>query len=87
MVQQQLDSSDFHATTQKVGQVTAAVNHVKNGLNTNDQHLRANHIKTIFELYAELTTLVQAYGQMVAHDLKEFDQVGVNIQQTDEDAK
>lgn len=87
MVQQHLDSADFHASTQKVGQVTAAVNHVKNGLNTNDQHLRANHIQKVFELYGELTTLVQAYGQMVAHDLQEFNQVGVNIKQTDEDAK
>lgn len=87
MVQQQLNGSTFHATTHKVGQATAAVNNIKNGLNTNETHLRANHIKNIFELYSELTILVQAYGQMVAHDLKEFDQVGVNIKQTDEDAK
>lgn len=87
MGKQELDSASYETVAMNVGKIASSVANVKNGLNTDDGNLKVHHIQQIFNLYNELTTLVSTYGQMVTHDLKEFEQIGVNIQKTDEDAK
>ncbi|MDR0299534.1 MAG: hypothetical protein LBI13_05560, partial [Streptococcaceae bacterium] len=59
---------------------------VRNGLDTNDAHLKLDQIQTIFQIYDDLSKLVASYGDMVAHDLGEFKQVAINIQNTDREA-
>lgn len=86
MGQQKLDSKGYETVTMKVGSITSKVSGVRNGLNTSTAHLKVKHIQTIFQIYDDLSRLVSAYGEMVEHDLKEFKQVGINIQQTDKDA-
>ena len=83
MTKQTLDSKGYETVTMQVGKITAKVSGVKNGLNTSTSHLKVAHIQTIFQIYNDLSRLVSAYGELVAQDLQEFRQVGVNIQQTD----
>ncbi|GAB2025983.1 hypothetical protein OfM1_20560 [Lactovum odontotermitis] len=86
MVQQMLDSGGYERVTVKVGTVTSEVAGVRNGLSTNDAHLKVTTVPKIFEIYDELTQLVSAYGVMAQKDLEEFRQLAVNIINTDEEA-
>ncbi|MCR3761157.1 hypothetical protein KYB31_19465, partial [Clostridium felsineum] len=70
-----------------VGKIAAKVAGVRNGLDTKDDHLKVDKIQTIFKIYDDLTKLVSSYGEMAAHDLKEFNQIGINIEKTDEESK
>ena len=66
-----------------VGKIAAKVAGVRNGLDTKTDHLKVDKIHTIFKIYDDLTKLVSSYGEMAAHDLKEFRQLGINIENTD----
>ncbi|AAK81625.1 hypothetical protein BJV85_000195 [Clostridium acetobutylicum] len=67
----------------KVGKIASKVAGVRNGLDNKYDHLKVDKIHTIFKIYDDLTKLVSSYGEMAAHDLKEFRQLGVNIENTD----
>ncbi|MCL2113910.1 MAG: hypothetical protein FWH31_08120 [Streptococcaceae bacterium] len=86
MSQQKLDSGGYETVTMHVGKIASEVSGVRNGLDTNNAHLKVSHIKTIFQIYDDLSKLVASYGEMAEHDLQEFRQVGVNIQKTDQEA-
>ena len=81
-----LDNGGYETVTTTVGTIASEVSGVHNGLNTNDAHLKVNHIQTIFEIYDDLSKLIASYGAMAEHDLQEFRQIGVNIEQTDAEA-
>jgi hypothetical protein len=80
------DSGTYENETMSVGKIVAKVAGISNGLDTNDAHLKVDKIHTIFKIYDELTNLMRSYGEMAAHDLQEFQQVGVNIKNTDKEA-
>lgn len=86
MVQQMLDSGGYDTVTVKVGTVASEVASIKNGLNTNDAHLKVTTVPKIFDIYDELTQLVSSYGVMAQKDLEEFKQLAVNIINTDSEA-
>lgn len=78
-----VDTNKHETEIMSVGKIAAKVAGVRNGLDTNDEHLKVDKIHTIFKIYDELTKLVSSYGEMAAHDLVEFRQLGVNIKNTD----
>jgi len=81
------DSVQYKIELMGVEKSAAKVAGIRNGLDTNDEHLKVDKIHTIFKIYDDITKLVSSYGEMAAHDLKEFRQVGVNIENTDKEAK
>ncbi|GAB2024704.1 hypothetical protein OfM1_07750 [Lactovum odontotermitis] len=86
MVQQMLEGGGYETVTVKVGTVASEVAGIKNGLNTNDAHLKVTRVPAVFEIYDELTQLVASYGAMGQGDLEEFRQLAVNIRNTDGEA-
>ncbi|MDR2833705.1 MAG: hypothetical protein LBV67_08325 [Streptococcaceae bacterium] len=86
MVKNAIDSSGFESVTGNVRKSAAKVAGVRNGLSTNDAHLKVEKIETIFHLYDDLSKLISSYGRMVEHDVEEFQQLGRNMKKTDMEA-
>lgn len=66
-----------------VKKITGKVASIGNGLDTKAEHLKVDKIKNIYQIYDDITNLVRAYGKMVEHDLVQFEQLRINIQNTD----
>jgi|GEM_PF-1853087 hypothetical protein len=66
-----------------VKKITDKVASIGNGLDTKAEHLKVDKIKKIYQIYDDITKLVSSYGKMVEHDLVEFNQLRINIQNTD----
>ncbi|URZ08860.1 hypothetical protein [Clostridium felsineum] len=77
------DTNKNNAEIMSIGKITKKVAGVRNGLDTKDDHLKVDKIHTIFKIYDDLTKLVSSYGEMAEHDLKEFRQLSINIENTD----
>lgn len=66
-----------------VKKITDKVASIGNGLDTKADHLKVDKVGKIYQLYDDITKLVNSYGKMVKGDLVEFDQLRINIQNTD----
>lgn len=75
-------SDGFHEETRKVMSLTSRVAAVKDGWTRGD-NLNVSGVTAVSEIYAELSSLIAAYGVLAQKDTVEFDQFGVNIEVQD----
>ncbi|MBC1925538.1 hypothetical protein [Listeria innocua] len=74
--------SGYHTVTVKVANLTSEVANTKDGWNRSDA-LNTTQAKRVSKIYNDLSTLIASYGKLVQKDAKEFDKLGVKIEEED----
>ncbi|MBS7576418.1 MULTISPECIES: hypothetical protein [unclassified Enterococcus] len=77
--------SGYHDETMKIASLTSKVAGVKDGWTRHD-NLNTTQAGRVSKIYADFSSLVALYGSLAQKDVKEFNQLGVNIEVQDEEA-
>ncbi|GAB2023898.1 hypothetical protein RyT2_29820 [Pseudolactococcus yaeyamensis] len=72
----------YHLETVKVSELTSAVTNTKDGWTRGD-NLNTSQAKRVSKIYNDLSNLIASYGRLAQKDVKEFDKLGVKIEEED----
>lgn len=72
----------YHLETVKVSELTSAVASTKDGWTRGD-NLDTSQAKRVSKIYNDLSSLIASYGKLAQKDVKEFDKLGVKIEEED----